>query len=107
MATGKVTLDGQPLQEGTIAFDPTDGATATAGGNITNGQYSVPLDSGPKIVRIEATKVISSTKDPASSTGALIEVRESIIPTKYNQQSELKADVKSGENTFDFDLKSK
>ena len=54
-AAGRVTYDGLPVGNGTIAFLPEDGAGPTAGGIIESGTYRVErLHPGPKIVRIEA-----------------------------------------------------
>ena len=49
---GKVTLDGSPVEEGSIAFIPTGGTEGpTAGGQIEQGQYSVPSAKGPVVGR--------------------------------------------------------
>jgi len=32
---------------------------------------------------------------------------EQLVPAKYNDKTELTAEVKEGDNTFNFDLKSK
>ncbi len=104
---GKVTLDGQPLENGAISFVPADGATATAGGVITNGEYSIEVPPGPKKVEITASKVVGQRPayegDPNSP---MIDITESIIPPRYNTQTELTREVQPGENTFDFDLTS-
>lgn len=53
--SGRVTFDGQPVANGTIAFLPVDGKGPTAGAVIANGAYAVAkLTPGPKLVRIEA-----------------------------------------------------
>lgn len=36
---GQVTFDGQPVEQGTIVFEPVDGKGAAAGGTIQNGKY--------------------------------------------------------------------
>lgn len=54
LARGRVTLDGQPLAHGTIAFLPADGKGPTAGGLVAAGSYEVRgMAPGLKLVRIE------------------------------------------------------
>lgn len=54
LARGRVTLDGQPLAHGTIAFLPADGKGPTAGGLVTAGGYEVRgMAPGLKLVRVE------------------------------------------------------
>ena len=54
IARGRVTLDGQPLAHGTIAFIPADGKGPTAGGLVTAGSYEVRgMTPGLKLVRVE------------------------------------------------------
>ena len=51
---GRVTLDGEPLAHGTIAFLPADGKGPTAGGLVTAGGYEVQgMAPGRKLVRVE------------------------------------------------------
>ena len=105
---GKVMLDGQPLASGTIRFVPSDGASATAGGPIKDGAYSLELPPGKKRVEISATKVIGKRQvyqgDPKSPV--VDDVRE-VIPPQYNASSTLTADIVKGSNKQDFlDLKT-
>lgn len=105
--SGKVTLDGKPLENGAISFVPADGATATAGGIITNGEYTVEVPAGAKKVEITAAKVVGQR--PAyegNPNSPMIDITESIIPERYNTKSELTREVKAGENTLDFELTS-
>ena len=54
VARGRVTLDGEPLAHGTIAFLPADGKGPTAGGLVTAGGYEVRgMAPGLKLVRVE------------------------------------------------------
>ncbi|MBQ9874454.1 MAG: hypothetical protein IJM30_08310 [Thermoguttaceae bacterium] len=100
---GTVTLDGAPLAEGTINFGPMAGSSGTAtGAKIENGKYSARASEGEMIVNIRSQKK-ETTQDPEH--GETMTFTE-LIPEKYNQQSELKATIKPGKNTFDFDLKS-
>lgn len=106
---GTVTLDGQPLAEGTISFNPLDGNTPTAGGKITGGSYSVAVPRGQQMVLISAPKVISSRKayenDPNSP---LVNQYKETLPTKYTNPFEtpLSVDVNAGSVKQDFSLSS-
>jgi hypothetical protein len=112
-AEGHVSFDGQPIQEGTISFDPVDGQVASAGCAIQGGEYKIDrILPGKKIVRITAQKktgrkVPLSTIMPASMCppGAMTDEIVKYIPACYHEQSELTAEVTSGRNTFEFDLK--
>ena len=103
---GVVTLNGEPLEGAYITFTPTqsDGiGTATYAKTGSDGTYRVfAADEtygayiGENLVRIK-TGVLKR-----DGTG----ITEEIIPNIYNSQSDLIADVKSGTNTFDFELES-
>ena len=106
--SGKVTLDGNPVERGTITFEPQDKQTANAGGAITQGAYTVKdIPPGKKLVRITGLKVtgerLSIATDPNSKK---IEDTVPIVPARYNDQSDLVRDV-TASTTLDFDLKSR
>ena len=108
---GKVTFKGETLKEGAITFFPKGGqAGITAGGKIENGHYYLDTDKGPVVGknRVEINAFVKSGRkeyvsfgDPSS--GLRDEVIE-MIPKKYNANSTLEFDVKSGENTYDLEL---
>jgi hypothetical protein len=105
--SGKVTLDGAPLDDATITFVPaTGGQQQAAWTTIKSGQYEIAakdgLGTGPFRVEIRALRAASEkTNDPT-----LISAKE-ILPGKYNSKSELTVEIKPGKNTADFDLKSR
>jgi len=104
--SGKVTLDGAPLENGEITFEAEDGTTATAGVAILAGAYSVKVPAGKKIVKITGTKVVSERPAYANDpTGPKIKETVPIVPVRYNDRSELVREVK-GSETMDFELKS-
>lgn len=109
---GKVELDGQPLDAGTITFIPQGTGTA-ATGPIAEGQYALPLTQGPspgkcrvEILSYRETgrKVEGPTSD---GSGRAAEMKQ-IIPPRYNTHSELECVLRTeGKNTCDFTLASK
>jgi len=105
---GKVTFNGEPVESGNIAFVPA-GDGPRASGEISGGTYSIDADHGPgpgkhKVEVYWNKKTGKKVGTPGDTEVKMDETRQ-IIPFKFNAQSELTADVKSGSNTFDFDLK--
>ena len=109
---GTVTFDGQPLATGQISFLPMSGTKGpTAGAKLKDGAFNIAADGGTFTgkFRVEITATRPSNRkvmDPES--GQMVNAPLQFIPPKYNTQSILTADVKSGEdNSFKFELKSR
>lgn len=117
--TGTVTVDGAPLESGSIAFTPEEGVVGPmAGGDIKAGAYRIPATDGPTIgphkVEIRAWRetgkvdvkgVANATAGP-SGGGAAAQM-EMYIPAEYNSHTKLRATVEQGENQLDFDIELK
>lgn len=103
--SGRVTLDGQPLDNAQIRFQPIDGLAPTTGGSITNGQYSVRLPVTKHRVEISATRMPAG-KAVEKHSSVDIQITQ-LVPAKYNTSSELTVDVKPGKNEQQFELKSR
>lgn len=116
--TGTVKLDGKPLSGVAVVFQPDSGRPAR-GMTDAEGKYELTYIRDTKGTKIGSNRVeiAPSEEDvveeepessgeetqsgpPKPSTG------KPKVPPKYNIRSELKADVKAGDNTFDFDLQS-
>lgn len=107
--TGKVTLDGQPLESGSVTFLPTKiktGVPATA--EIKNGVFSLTAENGATVGsnRVEITS-IKKTGKVSNFDGIQTEETVQIIPAKFNSESELTTEVKAGANQPEFALTSK
>jgi hypothetical protein len=116
---GQVTVNGQPLEAGEIAFvstSPTGGPTA--GAPIQNGKYQITADQGPlggehqvqiRAFRRTGKKLWDGMGDeraPATSK-TFVEELEQYVPARYNEASELRAAIVAGQtNKIDFDLQS-
>ncbi len=106
--SGKVTLDGRPLDSGTIHFEPLDETGGHgSGGVITDGRYELPaahgLPEGNYRVSISAPEVI----DQEPVMGRELPPPAERVPPRYNIESQLTAKVTNeGPNGFDFQLKS-
>lgn len=110
--SGKVTLDGQPVESGMISFLPPveTAPVRVSGGPIAAGAYSVPKEKGANAgtyrVEIRALKATGKkVKDP--DMGGEKDVMVESIPAKFNDKSILTAEVAADKTTFDFDLQSK
>ena len=106
---GKVTVDGQPLVEGTINFNALDGNTPTSGGKITNGSYSRAVPRGVQKVLISSPRVKSTRKAYDTPDSALINEYEETLLDEYTNpvQTPLSVDVNSGSVNKDFEVKKR
>lgn len=97
--SGTVTIDGQPVRWGTIAFVPADNKNApVAWGMISRGKYSISADHGPTVGdhRVEIRDL--GTVEPQPT---LENVRH------LTERAPLTATILPGaRNEFSFDLKS-
>ena len=108
--SGQVTLDGQPVEQGSISFIPTGGTRGpVAGGAIVAGKYHIMASQGPVVgkqrVEIRAGRK-SGRQIRATDFGEEGQVDEMVesVPAKYNTASELMYQVESGRN-LDVDFK--
>ena len=116
--TGKVTVDGEPINYALVTFMPTQGR-ASGGFTDTDGVYTLDYIVGEKGALIGQHRVYIKTrvakepsygedsgeeKDPVRKKG-----RKELLPKKYcdRNATELTATVEKGSNTIDFDLKTK
>jgi hypothetical protein len=111
---GTLMLDGQPLArtnevEVTILFFPQSGGGAPAAGMVDeSGRYTLStggrngIAPGDYVVTLAAMEMKSAAPGRPPS-------RRIITPKRYTnpQQSDLRAAVQPGRNTFDFNLTSK
>lgn len=111
--SGKVTLDGQPLDQGSISFTPAAGAESGGVPNpgattaISAGAYELTSDNGPPpghyTVRINSVE--GGAADPNAAPGETKPTKER-IPKSWNSESKHEVDIVEGENSFDFEVKS-
>lgn len=108
---GVVTLDGRPLESGTIAFRPASGTTSpSAGAKIEAGRFALPADDGPFagefLVEITARRD-SGRRVVDPNSGALLSIPEQYLPARYNEQTELTATIGTdAANQLTFHLES-
>jgi len=112
--SGAVTLDGKPVtggthMNGTVSFSREGGGGAPAVGFIDeSGHYSVKTgaSSGMEPGKYQVAIAMNKITIPADPNAMPIPTL--ITPAKYKStlSSGLRAEVKPGRNTFDFDLVS-
>jgi hypothetical protein len=104
--SGTITVDGKPVPEALVTFEPVDGSAAPAMGRTdSSGLYELYYSRGNKgaktgenIVRVNTYR---ETGDDDSR-----QIQRETIPSRYNVNTELKATVDRGNNKLDFALKS-
>ena len=104
---GDVTLDDRPLDQGRISFVPVDGKTPNSDAAIKDGKYTLKAAPGAYQVKITANRSKGKRKAYDAPDSPEVDILEQYLPDRYNKETELKADVKAGENKVDFPLKSK
>jgi len=107
--SGTVTLDGEPLDQGSITFKNADPKLPSSGALILNGSFHIPdgkgLLPGEYKVAVDAPDEGGETGTPGGYT---MVIPLSRIPEKYNAKTTLTAQVKpEGENRFVFDLSTR
>ena len=99
--SGTVTVDGVPLAEGAISFDPADGVGSVYGGLIRDGRYAFDVAAGPKRVSILGMKQLGEIGPDGKPMAS------QFLPRKYNTASELTATVEPRAGEFPFELSLK
>jgi len=104
--SGKVTVDGELVETGSIAFAPADGNTSVEGAEIVNGEYKAKVPPGEKIVRIRGMKLQpSEVFDAVSQKTHVSSTAIRITDAKYEAaDSPLKATITKNGEVHDFDL---
>lgn len=98
---GEVQLDGKPVENGTITFEPADQNGPTMGGPIVGGRYEVTGAPGKKVVLVTSfrptgKKIPAGPPDPP---GTMVDEIKVFPPTgKSHEAKEL--ELKPGPNEF-------
>ncbi len=99
--TGRVSLNGEPTAGLMVEFQPTESGSPSIGYTDDSGRYELQFTQhrwgamlGPHAVKIDWDYDPGSEEPPPPLK----------IPDRYHRATELRAEVESGSNTFDFDL---
>jgi hypothetical protein len=101
---GTVTLDGVPIDAGTIELFPADGKGPTAGTGITAGRYRTEVAEGLKKVRLRSPQKDGTKMLDPGGSGEMIDRRVEAVPDRYNEKTDLEVTIKPGLNKHDFTL---
>jgi hypothetical protein len=110
---GQVTVDGQPIEQGSISLVPQPGTEGPAVGTaIEDGTYAFDHSDGPLPgsyrVEIRATRktgrqIVDDMRPPGDNR---VDEVEQYLPPRYNSKSELTVEVARGVNKVkDYDLR--
>jgi len=110
--TGTVSFNGKPVKDGYIVFHPTDGKGSDSGGPIVDGAYTLSaVPVGQKTVTISSGEPPAKQDRPISSEEA--SKLKTPDPKKTAEHipgdakgNNTKVEVKTGDQSFDFALKS-
>ena len=104
--SGEVVFDGKPVQTGLIVFELTEGNVPPPGVLIKNGKYEVTaerkLAPGSYLVRITAPDLSKSDLSVPTGPNDPAPQAFSLLPLTWNIQSQLKVELKPGNNTAHF-----
>ena len=102
--TGKVTFDGKTVPGMEVRFEPKDPSLGTTAIGYTQADGTYKLHyPGDKTGAPAGEYKVHITGGEGDGEGK----RPVRVASKYNSKTELTATVKSGSNTFDFDVTSK
>jgi hypothetical protein len=97
--SGRITLDGKPLEKADVVFQPDGSKPPASGRTDADGRYQLVYKRGVMGGAIGSNTVrITISSDVAANPPN--------IPARYNSESGLVKEVKSGQNEFNFDLTS-
>ena len=105
--TGIVTVNGQPVAAGAVAFSPIDGQSPTSGGKIVDGKYTVQAWTGAARVAIRVPQVVGEKKLYSTADSPVRPVMRETLPAEYNDRTTLTYEVKPGANEHNFELTTK
>jgi hypothetical protein len=102
--TGTVTLDGQPLANARVLFQPKQGRPSLG---ITDSSGKFELQYTQETMgAVQGEHVVSITTSPVEIADGSKRVKE-VVPSRYNSRSTLTVTVDKSHRTHDFALQSK
>jgi hypothetical protein len=104
--SGTVTYDGSPLIRGQIIFVDKGDDPRRYGGDLIDGKFSFECTVGEKEVVVQGFREGPDGTGDEIGLGGIGSI-EQYLPARYNESTELTAEVVAGEeNVFNFDLES-
>jgi hypothetical protein len=103
--SGLVTLDGEPLPEATVIFQPTGEGSPSQAVTDAEGGYELIYGSGRMGALPGEHLIMVTTYQRISEADGGGTIPEK-VPAKYNESSELRKTVEEGSNDIDLPLTS-
>ena len=103
--TGTVTMDGKPLADVLVTFEPQAGGRQSMGTTNAQGVYELTYDVETKGAVVGSHRVTVTTPGVSEAPDPSGEAKDP-VPAKYNTESTLVEEVKAGANTIDLELTS-
>ena len=105
---GTVTLDGQSVARGSVTFTKQGSELVREGAVIQDGGFHAVIPPGTYKLELNGQKVVGKRKQKAfDGSDEEVEITEELFPQRYNTQSQLIQEIKSGANAVKLDLKSR
>jgi hypothetical protein len=104
---GSVTLDGKPVFEAKLVFQPEGPGSPSYGFTDQNGRYELGYKRGVKGARLgwHSVSIVMDTEIVGPDGNPVH--RPQLVPARYNEKTELRGEVKRGDdNEFNFALES-
>ncbi len=105
--TGTITLDGQPLVDAVVTFEPGVGGAPSRAITDSRGHYQLRYTReilgakvGQHVVSVSTFRAANPDAEPPRPAVA------ERVPPRFNGDTELRADVAAGGNRIDFTLQS-
>jgi len=98
--SGHVTFKDQPLDDGSISFDPQDRLNGRPGGaTVSDGKFALERERGlpPGIYTVRINSADASVSETVEAPGITRQVAKERIPTTWNSMSEQTVTVVEGE----------
>jgi hypothetical protein len=110
--SGTVTLNGRPLAKAVVTFMPvpekgsTEAGDSSTGKTNENGEFTLTSSSGKTGALVGKHKVSISLQETKRGESEERERTTELLPKRYNENSDQSYDVKPGDNSPKFELKS-
>ncbi len=108
--TGKLTVDGEPIEGATIEFVPEEGGRPSMATTDDQGNYTLRWSPDAEGATIGTHTVVVRTErapfSPEGDEGTPVEERLELLPPEYNDASTLKKEVAAGSQVIDLDLET-
>ena len=103
--SGKVTLDGEPLGKAVVFFRPQSGGRTSVANTKDDGTYELVYIGTTMGAKVGKHDVRITTGGDAVDANGKSYYQPEMLPAKYNDKTELTADVAPGTNPpFNWDL---